>query len=235
MEELKLLAQEAIDLALAGEWSKAVEVNLKISKKEPKNIEALNRLARAYIELGKKKEGRSTIQKVLSLDEFNPIALRNFKRINNASFRKTSKTFPTLELFIEEPGKTKTVQLVNLADKSVINKLGIGEELNLVPRERRISLMTQSGIYLGKLPDDISLRLKSLIKGGNQYQVFVRSLSDGIKVFIREVLRAKKFANLPSFVSHEETDYQSFTPPDLIHEEPPQVFDEEGEEETIEP
>ena len=68
--------------------------------------------------------------------------------------------------------------------------------------------------------------LRFLIKGGNQYKAFVRSTTDGVKVFIREIFRSKKLANQPSFVSYEE-DYQSFTPPDLVHDGPPELATEE--------
>lgn len=231
MEEIKILAQKAIQSALSGEWPKAVELNQEILKKDSKNIEALNRLTKAYLELGKKKKARATIKKVLNLDEFNPIAIKNLKKINEFfAGKKTDKTTTDPDLFIEEPGKTKTVQLINLADKSILSKLAIGEKVNLVPRKRRISVVSQSGTYLGKLPDDISHKLGSFIKGGNQYQTYIRSTSDGVKVFIREVSRAKKFANSPTFVS-SDTSYQSFTPPDLIHESPPDVLSEEETEE----
>ncbi len=231
MDELKRLGQQAVDAALTNQWVKAVELNGKIIKKDSQNIPALNRLTRAYLELGKKKEARATIKKVLELDKFNPIALKNLQKINLSKAQKAISATPTdPDLFIEEPGKTKTVSLINLADKSIISKLSVGEEVNLIPRQRRVSVVSQSGDNLGKLPDDVSLRLKSLLKGGNQYQAFIRSTSDGVKVFIREVFRSKKLANQPSFVSHGE-DYQPFVPPNLVHEGPPELSNGEETEE----
>jgi len=231
MDEIKNLSQQSVDAALTNQWVKAVELNGKIIKKDSQNIPALNRLTKAYLELGKKKEAKATINKVLDLDKFNPIALKNLQKINLSKSKKA--IYPAQadpDLFIEEPGKTKTVNLINLADKTVIIRLSAGEEVNLVPRQRRISVVSLSGENLGKLPDDVSLRLKSLLKGGNQYQAFIRSTSDGVKVFIREVFRSKRLANQPSFVSHEE-DYLSFTPPNLVHEGPPEMSSEEETEE----
>jgi tetratricopeptide (TPR) repeat protein len=228
MDEIKKLAQQAVDAALANQWPEAIELNEKIIREEPENIPAFNRLTKAYLELGKKKKARSAIKKVLALDKFNPIALKNQKRVAAPTPKKGAvKSRVDPDLFIEEPGKTRTIQLINLADKSVINKLVIGEEVKLIPRQRRVSVVSQSGANLGKLPDDVSLRLKSLIKGGNQYKAFIRSTTDGVKVFIREIFRSKKFAGQPSFVSHEE-DYQSFTPPDLVYEGPPELETEEA-------
>lgn len=231
MDELKKLAQQAIEAALAHHWQKAIELNEKVVKLDSQNMAAFNRLTKAYLELGKKKEARQAIKKVLELDRFNPIAQKNLQKINFAKPKRAISLTPTdPDLFIEEPGKTKTVNLINLADKAIINKLSVGEEVNLVPRQRRVSVLSQSGDNLGKLPDDVSLRLKSLIKGGNQYQAYIRSTSDGVKVFIREIFRSKKLAHQPSFVSHEE-DYQSFTPPNLVHEGPPELLSEEETEE----
>jgi tetratricopeptide (TPR) repeat protein len=231
MDEIKKLSQQAIEAALANHWQKAIELNERIIKLDSQNIAALNRLTKSYLELGKKKEARVAIKKVLELDKFNPLALKNLQKINLSKPREAIPATPTdPDLFIEEPGKTKTVSLINLADKSIINKLAVGETVNLVPRERRVSVISQSGDNLGKLPDDVSLRLKSLIKGGNQYQAYIRSTSDGVKVFIQEVFRSKKLANQPSFVSHEE-DYLSFTPPNLVHEGPPELPSEEETEE----
>ncbi len=228
MDEIKKLAQRAIDAALLNQWQEAVKLNQKIIKKDPKNVPALNRLTKAFLELGKKKDGRATIKKVLSIDKFNPIALKNLNKIGVSTAKKGFLGPSDPDLFIEEPGKTKTISLINLADKAVINKLAIGEEVKLVPRQRRISLLTQTDVYIGKLPDDSSQRLISLIKGGNKYQAFIRSTSDGVKVFLRETFRSKKFANFPSFVS-QESEYQSFTPPDLVHEEPPEMINEDEE------
>jgi tetratricopeptide (TPR) repeat protein len=231
MDEIKKLTQQAIEAALTNHWQKAVELNEKIIKLDSQNMAAFNRLTKAYLELGKKKEARAAIKKVLELDKFNPLALKNLQKINLAKPKKEFSLTPAdPDLFIEEPGKTKTVNLIHLADKSIINKLSVGEAVSLIPRERRVSVVSQSGENLGKIPDDISLRLKSLMKGGNQYQAYVRSTSDGVKIFIREIFRSKKLANQPSFVSHEE-DYLSFTPPNLVHEGPPELASEEETEE----
>lgn len=50
------------------------------------------------------------------------------------------------------------------------------------------------------LPDNVGLRLTSFIKGGNEYQACVKSVDDkNVTVFVKEVKRAKKFTNIPSF------------------------------------
>jgi len=62
------LAQKAIDLALSGKWSEAVQANIEILKENPKDIDALNRAARAYAETGNVELARKTAAKVLKID-----------------------------------------------------------------------------------------------------------------------------------------------------------------------
>jgi len=49
-------SKEAITLALQGQWKEAIAINLTLIEKFPSDVEALNRLGRAYMELGEYKE-----------------------------------------------------------------------------------------------------------------------------------------------------------------------------------
>jgi len=70
---------------------------------------------------------------------------------------------------------------------------------------------------VGRLPDDISARLRKLISLGNTYKVLIKSVNqEEVKVFIREEARAQKLADTPSFAP-EKLDYVAFTPPELVH------------------
>lgn len=228
------LEQKAINAALSGDWRQAVKLNQQILKQVPNNVEALNRLARAYLELGETALAKKTYRTVLSLDRFNPIALKNLGKIPKGKVGKKQvgeKDSFVLDpdIFLEEPGKTKTVSLINLADKKTLSQLALGEALTLAPKARSISIADSKGVYLGRIPDDLSHRLLGFVKGGNRYQVFVKSVtSSELKVFIKEVFRSRKFANQPSF-SLEESGYQAFTPPRMIHEGPPKIPSEEEE------
>ena len=70
------LAQKAIHAALASEWDEAVKINKAILKENSEDIGALNRLARAYAELGKINLAKRTSAKVLRIDSHNKIAIR---------------------------------------------------------------------------------------------------------------------------------------------------------------
>ena len=75
------LAQKSLNAALSGNWKEATKLNREILKKDPKDIDALNRMARAFAELGNLKRAKSLTQKVLKIDPFNTIAERSIKNI----------------------------------------------------------------------------------------------------------------------------------------------------------
>lgn len=222
------LAQEAISSALSGNWEKALKINKKIIYKNKKDTDALNRLSRAYAELGKLKKARTTASRVLKIDPFNTIAKKALEKWKGLKKGETYKSkTSSAQTFLEEPGKTKIVSLIHLGSQKVIAKLDAGDEVTLNTRPHRVCITTNDSKYIGRLSDDLSSRLRKLIMYGNEYQVFIKSIDkNDIKVFIRETKRAKKLKNIPSF-STEKISYVSFTPPELIHER--NSSSEEGE------
>jgi len=226
------LTQQAITTALVQDWKEAVKCNEQIVKANPENIEALNRLGHAYLELGKAETAKKYFNKVLKLDPYNQIAQKNLLTIATKKFSKCESKAPlNPNLFLEDPGKTKTTSLVEIAEKEIVLSLSIGDEIEIVPKKRTIVATTKKGVYLGKLADDLSLRLISFLKGGNKYEVNIKSIEPGeIKIFIREIFRSKKFVNLSSFPP-QEIAYSAFVPPDLVHETRPEMADAEGSDE----
>jgi tetratricopeptide (TPR) repeat protein len=227
------LAQKAILSALSCEWEKAVTLNKKILKENSKDVDALNRLARAYAELGKLKKAKTTAKKVTKIDPFNNIALKSLSRWKNIQKGKSYSSNPTkAQAFLEEPGKTKMVCLMHLGGSEILAKVDAGDEVLLNTHSHRVGVTTSDGKYIGRLPDNLSARLRKLISLGNEYQTLVKSITcDEVKVFIKEVKRSPKLADIPSF-SGEKIDYISFTPPELVHKnEKPDVTSEDEKEE----
>lgn len=225
------LAQQAITCALNLEWNTAKDLNLQILKENGNDLGALNRLAKAYSELGDIKKAIQTAKKVLEIDQYNKIALRSLEKWQHLgkTNAKASSPFSATE-FIEEPGKTKLVTLLHLGDQKVIANLDAGDEVKLVNHGHRIAVATTEDKYVGRLPDDLSLRLKKLITHGNQYRVIIKSTEKGeVKVFIKESFRAAKIKDVPSF-SPEKIDYISFTPPGLVHKNKVETADLDSEE-----
>jgi len=112
------LYQQAIDAALDSKWEEALKLNKKIIKTEPQNIDALNRQAKAYMELGKTTLAKKYYSETLKIDPYNPIAQKNLKIMK--SFKSNgqpgicrtnchSKLSPSL--FLQEPGKRNPEKL----------------------------------------------------------------------------------------------------------------------------
>lgn len=195
------LKSQAIHTALVGDWNNAVQLNQSILEETPDDIDTLNRLAFAFLSLGKIKDSKMIYEKVLSLDMKNPIAIRNLKRLNENQIRVSN--IPLNNLFIEEPGKTKVMELLNIADKKVISYLRSGEKIELKIKRNRIFAINGENQFVGMLPDDICQRLIKFINAGNQYEAYIRKVeSNHVSIFIRETKRVKKFRDQPSFVSN---------------------------------
>lgn len=198
---MSLLKNQAIQTALTGDWKSAIDLNKSLLEENPNDIEALNRMALAYTVLGKIGEAKKSYQKVLEIDALNPIALRNMKRLKNENSKAMPmQTFQVNNTFLEETGKTKVVDLVNIAQTEVISNLRIGQILELSVKRLKVFALGENGQYVGVLPDDIARRLIKFIKGGNKYEAYVKSAgSHNLTIFIRELKRSSRFKDQSSF------------------------------------
>lgn len=209
----------AIQSALMGDWQSAIQLNQELLKETPDDIETLNRLAFAFAVLGKVKNAKDVYQAVLKLDGKNPIALKNLKRLSESSLKtnkkgQIAKTAQGLvqinNMFLEESGKTKVVELVNVAQAQIIATLMTGELLALSIKRLKIFLLDEKKRYVGMLPDDLGKRLIKFMKGGNTYQAFVKSIENRrISVFLKETNRATRFKNQPSFTLEDKKSRQN--------------------------
>ncbi len=236
------LSSQAIRAALSSDWQKAVELNSEILKADGDegNVDCLNRLGKAYLELGDNKKAATILRKVLKIDKYDPIATRNLARATTSGSVK--KTLPGSQTpvacarnpspdFLEEPGKTKLVPLVNLAPMRVLLKLNQADAVTLIPKRHTVVAENREGAYLGSLPDDIGHRLSILIKGGNHYGALAKSVSkSSLVIFIRELTRVKKFADTPSFIANSQ-DYFSYIRDELLTDAPVET-DADPEDDT---
>jgi tetratricopeptide (TPR) repeat protein len=219
------LAQKAVSFALVGEWEKALEVNLEILSDNPGDVDALNRLARCYSEMGKGDKAIATTQKVLKIDPINSIAqkcLLKWKSVRPGEFHKFCTQ--SGEAFLEESGKTKMITLLNPGDSSIFANLNSGDEVKLAAFAHKVSVVDGSGKYIGCLPDDLAARLRNFMKKGNKYQVLIKSIdSKDTTVLIRELENKTGVASFPP----EKIDYVTFTPPELVHRDVPEMSNTE--------
>lgn len=200
---LKISSETAIWAALNQNWKEAVSVNSELVKIDKTDTDAFNRLGFAYLKLGQLAAAKRAFDKVLTLDPYNQIALRNSKRLTTLRRKDVagvSKQQISPLLFLEEPGKTKIVPLINPAASNVLLTLSSGQEVALKPRNHAVEIRSSKNGYLGALPDDLSFKLLRFIRGGNRYQVHVKSIGkNSLIVMIREVERGKRFAGTPTF------------------------------------
>lgn len=194
---------DAIQAALLGDWAKAIQINQDLLNENPSDIDTLNRLAFAQASQGMTKEAKATYQKVLNLDARNPIATKNLKRLSSLGSGNTPA--PMNNIFIEEPGKTKVVDLINLADSKVLIPLRFGEKLTLSVKRMKIFVSDRNKQYIGSLPDDLGKRLMVFLEGGNQYEAYVKTVdAHRVTVLIKEIVRASQFKNQQSFLTTNE-------------------------------
>lgn len=201
------LVRYAISAALCHKWNEAIVTNLSILKDKETDLDAMNRLAHAYTQTGKVDEAKHLYKKILSLDRYNTIAHKNLEKINKISKGKITPILKSVlslspSLFLEEPGRTKTINLIHPAPLNILSILSVGDPVILYPKKHTIEVRTPDKIYLGALPDDIAFRLIRLIKGGNCYEVCIKcATKNSLSVFMRETKRGKRFLNQPSFIA----------------------------------
>ena len=209
---MTLLKDKAIQAMILGDWKKAASLNKELINEDPKDIDALNRLAYVFTILGKIREAKSTYRKVLKIDILNQIAIRNIKKLTEMGPKQIAKSLSSIRgvnnTFLEETGKTKIISLINTAQPKIITLLTTGQPVVIIIKRSKIFVQDQNMQYLGVLPDDIGKRLIKLIRGGNTYIAYVKSATEhNVCIFIRETKRTSKYRNQPSF---PQTDSQDF-------------------------
>jgi len=185
-------SKQAIALAMEGRWREAVAANKGIIEHYPDDIDACNRLGRAYMELGEYTLAREAYSRAKEIDPYSTIADKNLRRL--ANLKETSAVsgegFQRVEpqVFIEETGKAGAVRLHHLADKEVLAEVDAGDKVNLKIEDTRLTVENSRRQYLGQVEPKHSQRLIRLMQGGNTYSATVISSSENmLGVIIREL------------------------------------------------
>lgn len=251
MKNISPLAKKAVDAAKNKDWNLAVEINEEIIKADPRNINALNRLALARMQLGHNRVAEKLLNKILELNKHNKIACKNLERIKKKN-KGPDISFSQNFASIEEPGKAQVIELIRPANKKTLSKLSIGQNCTLEPKNEFISIYVEcnnnekndstKSIYLGALPQNISSRLSKLIKNGNEYRCTIHSINSDnskCKVLVKECLVSEENQGITSFpVNHQDEndifrditgDYSTQDETELIT-----TIDENEEEITLE-
>jgi tetratricopeptide (TPR) repeat protein len=187
----KQWVEQAIAQALASQWEEAIATNKQILNLFSNDVEAYNRLGKAYSEVGQYAEAKSAYSQTLKLDPNNSIAQRNLERLSRLSDEQAGSG-PGLEridprLFIEETGKTAATSLLNLAPADEVAKLTAGDQVRLAPEGRRLLVQTARGTYIGQVEPRLGNRVINLMETGNQYAAAITAIESGqVKIIIRE-------------------------------------------------
>jgi len=196
-------AQQAIQLAIQGQWEEAAKVNRIIIDVFPNDVDAFNRLGKACTELGRYAEAREAYGKTLGLDPHNSIAQKNLARLSSlgdvAAPRAEAGTKLSPQLFISETGKTGVTGLVRPAAE-VAARLTAGDEVFLRRQNSALLVENAQGEYLGEVELKLSLRLIKLIEGGNRYAAAIATLArDNVRIIIKETYQHPSQAGKLSF------------------------------------
>lgn len=215
------LIQQAIQATLKGNWEEAITLNMQLLEENPKDLDTLNRLGFALTAAGKPTEAKLVFEKVLEIDNANPIAQKNLKKLADSGIKKNGLQVYQVnhDMFLEEVGKTKMVTLVNPAPPKTLRTLQVGQPLNLAIKRNKIFLLDDSNEFIGMLPDNMSRRIIKFMKGGNKYSAYVRGVEErNVITFLKEVKRAKRYENQSSF-GLSDLPKQSISLPKRKHQE----------------
>ena len=211
-------SDEAVKSAIQGHWEEAVAINQEILEVSPNDIDALNRLGKAFSELGRNSESRKAYERVLELDRHNSIAYRNLERLSRLKDSKIplkgSRGIDS-KFFLEETSKARRVDLSKLASEATLGKMAAGALVHLRINDERLEVISDSHEYLGEVNPKIGARLIKLMKGGNEYKAAIINLgTNDVKVIIREI-----------FQHPSQIGYPSFPPPKTVDEIRPYLKD----------
>ena len=198
-------SKQAIALAMEGRWEEVVAANKTLLESFPDDIDAFNRLGRAYMELGQYALAKEAYESAIKLDPYNGIAQKNLTRL---SVLKGSKAKGEVQVqkvapqaFIKEVGKAGVVNLISKARPEVLAKLVTGAALNLRIDGANLMVETAARQPVGQVDPRHGQRLVKLMEGGNKYSAAVVSASPegNVSVIINETYQDPSQAGRLSF------------------------------------
>ena len=236
----KDLDREAVALAMRGEWERAAKVNRAILELFADDVEAMNRLTKALIELGSYDEAHSVVDRVSQVAPHNNIARKNRARLDQmrgkpaATTRHARGAAGAPQLFIGESGKSATTTLLHTPRNLSPAAVSPGDPVDLAIEHHAISVYSEDGQFLGQVDPRLGHRLSRLIEGGNTYAAaIIGNHEDGIIIMIHETSRHRSLRNVASFpmrVAQLRAQSRTNRDDDLVDR---LIADDEDEEETI--
>jgi len=198
------LTEQAIKAAMQNRWEDAVRLNQSIiDLTQGKDTDALNRLGRALMALGRLAEARDAYSKALQQDPANQIARKNLNALN-AKLAQEANATPAEQhvdprLFVEETGKTGVVALQQ-PRRELLALMTAGERVYLRRDGNTLLVTNARGEVLGQVEPRVGLRLIRLMEGGNEYIAAISQITaEGARIIIKETYQHPNNAGRLSF------------------------------------
>ncbi|MFC2045530.1 tetratricopeptide repeat protein [Chloroflexota bacterium] len=185
-------SKQAIALAMQGRWKEAIAVNQDIVENFPHDVDAYNRLGKAYMELGEYLTAKEAYNQAIEIEPYNAIARKNLDRLSRLGAGQAGVAADTGEVkhqqFIEEAGKAGVVKLYHLAPVEILARVMAGDRVKLKVDDPNLVVEDALGQYLGRVEPRHGQRLARLIQAGNEYSAaIISSAEDKVSVIIREI------------------------------------------------
>lgn len=201
------MAAQARKAAIEGRWEEAIDLNKKLIERSPRDVDARNRLGKAYYELGQFRSAYESYSEALEADPASIIARRNLERLE--PLRDTEAEDGDLEhahpparygAFVQEAGKTYVDDLVNPAPSAQLRLTAAGDKLEIAKDGDKVVFVDLNGDYIGAPEPRLGRRLAWLLDRGNTYEVFVTAnAGDHVRVIVRELTRSDEIGDEMSF------------------------------------
>ncbi|GAC1356671.1 MAG: hypothetical protein NVS4B11_29330 [Ktedonobacteraceae bacterium] len=196
----------AVKQAQEGLWEEALITNKNILSLFPQEPDALNRLGKAYSELGQYAEARQAYSLSLKYNPKNIIAKKNLDRLSLIQEVPTPAHVVAERidprLFIEETGKTGVTDLLNLATPAILATVGIGDRVQLQMIGRTLLIRNAAGEDIGQVEPRLANRLINFIEGGNRYAAAILAKdNDQVRLIMREEYQHPSMFGKVSFPS----------------------------------
>ena len=217
-------SKQAIALAMQGRWREAVAANKSLLESFPNDVDAYNRLGRAYMEMGEYSLAREAYGRAIELDPYNAIAEKNLNRLSRLGETMVSleSDFHKVEpqQFIEEVGRAGVVNLGRLGSPEILAKTVAGSRVNLKIDGPSLIVENSRGEYLGQVEPRHGQRLIRLMEGGNKYiATIISSIEEAVTVIIREVYQDSSQTGRLSFPAKGPESFWPFVGDRIIRRE----------------
>lgn len=216
----RLRTEKAIQLAMQNKWEEAAEVNRQILEHFPQDVDTLNRLGKALMELGQFAESRDQYAKATKADPSNGIAAKNLVRLTKLAEEAVASPVAVVpqaqrvdpSVFIEESGKTAVTDLVDRAPFHDIATLTAGDKLALKVEGGIVRLIGPGDVVVGQLEPKVAQRVMRLAAAGNRYSAAITSIDEQhVRIIIREEYRDPSMRSRPSFPTQQGPEIRPYT------------------------